>query len=82
MLKIIFILLFLPFSLYGICRDCDFPYQQYLRHYQTHYENRAMFYGGSFIIQEEDIKTDRERAIFYSGCAYSLESILMMEEKY
>jgi len=38
-----------------------------------------MLYGN--VVDEEDL-TDRERAIFYSGCAYSLGQILMMEEKY
>ena len=94
MKKILAALILVPAALCGVCRDCDFPYRMYLQTYHEHYKhmmcsNREKFtLPGHFEISEEDIfhpediETDRERAIFYSGCMMALEQIMNMEEMY
>ncbi len=81
MFKIMFTTFLLPVSLCSICQDCDFPYRQYLNEYQKHYENTAFFYSDEYIT-ETRLTSDRERAIFYAGCAFSLEHLMMIEEKF
>lgn len=81
MFKIMFTTFLLPVSLCALCRDCDFPYRYYLHEYKKYYENTSFSYSEENIT-ETRIDTDRERAIFYSGCAFSLEQIMMMEEKF
>jgi hypothetical protein len=78
-MKSLILLILLPSMLCGTCRDCDFPYQQYLHEYHEHYEHTAQFYAGK-VITEKHLKTDREKAIFFSGGAFSLEQMMMMED--
>jgi len=82
MFKTIFLsLLLLPSVLCGICRDCDFPYQKYIYEYQHHFEKLAISYKDN-IFTEDHLITDRDRAIFYSGCSFALEELMVIEEKY
>lgn len=80
-MKTIILFMILPGVLCGMCGDCDFPYQQYMKSYHKHFEHTAEFYVGK-VITEKHLKNDREKAIFYSGCAFSLEYILDLENKY
>jgi hypothetical protein len=80
-MKPLLIALLLPFGLQAVCSDCSFPYHIYARQYQTHYENAALQYSTG-IIDIEDLKTAREKAIFYSGGAFSLRQISHEEWPY
>ena len=75
------ILCVLPLPLQALCRDCDFPYNRYLHNFLGHYEMKVRELV-SEPIDLRDLETDRERAIFYSGCVQSLEEILFCEERY
>lgn len=80
-MKIFLCLLSIPYMLCGICEDCNFPYKDYLYIHSDHYSHTSYFLAGKNI-SIEHLRNSRERAIFYAGCAFSLDNILKIEEEY
>lgn len=80
-MKIFLLTLLLPFTLNAVCRDCDFPYRQYLGKYRFYYESAALYYSME-LIEPDELTTEREHAIFYSGGAFSIQQLIMREEQY
>ncbi len=76
-MKTLILTFLLPFTLNAVCRDCDFPYRKYIRTYRQNYE-----YVTPYLIVPEDLKTEREISIFYSGAVFGLERIMIAEEEY
>jgi len=73
--------LLLPCALSATCKDCHFPYQVYLRQYLNHYEHLALRYCND-IVDVDDLKNAEEKAIFYSGAAFSIHQVLRSQEDY
>lgn len=70
-----------PSLLYGTCYDCDFPYQQYLNCYRDDFEETALL-SDLLLYKPDDLQDEREKSIFYSGCVFSLDKIMLMSRKY
>ena len=72
--------LMIPFSINAYknsCRSDPFYYKTCMQQYQEYYINKS---GEFKDIDENSIDNDRDMKIFYSGCAYSLEIILNMDD--
>ena len=80
-MKSLLLILLIPLTLNAVCKDCYFPYQRYLRKYQSDYEKMALYYSMT-LVEIDDLTTEREMAIFYSGGAFCIQQIRESESKY
>jgi hypothetical protein len=78
-MKLFLISLLIPFSLTALCEDCCSLF--YLDEYRNYYEKTALHHC-NHIVHVEDLKDDREKAIFYSGASFCICEILQGHNQY
>jgi hypothetical protein len=60
-----------------VCHSDPLYYKEMMLKHQEYYSKKAGEFSG---VDLRDIHDERDRKIFYLGCAYSLEIIIMMDE--
>lgn len=78
-MKTLIAFVLLPSMLCSVCRDCNFPYHEYLKSYHYHYKRMTQS-DDMNMLYLDDLETERERIIFFSGATYALKTLIEKEK--
>ena len=78
MKKIFMLSLLIPFNMLAQCPNCEQIDEIIFEYYYKYNEDGELFSDAPFDFI--DLKSDRERAIFYSGCVFSINDLIKHRE--